>query len=194
VQTVSPTLGGDSLRAAIISGLVGLGLVFLLMLMYYRFVALVVFFGITVSIALQFSIITYLSKTNGLALSLSGIAGIIVSIGIAVDSYIVFFERLKDELTSGRTLRNSAQRSFEGAWRTVLAADTVSFLAAAVLWWLTVGSVRGFAFFLGLATLADVAIVWFFTRPAMLLLARSKFMENRSLLGIRPKSETVVAS
>ncbi|MGA1353061.1 MAG: preprotein translocase subunit SecD, partial [Ilumatobacteraceae bacterium] len=194
VQTVSPTLGGDSLRAAIISGLVGLALVFVLMLLYYRFVALVVFFGITVSIALQFSIITYLSKTNGLALSLSGIAGIIVSIGIAVDSYIVFFERLKDELNSGRTLRNSAQRSFEGAWRTVLAADTVSFLAAAVLWWLTVGSVRGFAFFLGLATLADVAIVWFFTRPAMLLLARSKFMENRALLGIRAKSETAVAS
>ena len=193
VQTVSPTLGGDSLRAAMISGLVGLGLVFLLMLLYYRFVALVVFLGISVSIALQFSVITYLSKTNGLALSLSGIAGIIVSIGIAVDSYIVFFERLKDELASGRTLRNSAQRSFEGAWRTVLAADTVSFLAAAVLWWLTVGSVRGFAFFLGLATLADVIIVWFFTRPAMLLLARSKFMENRSLLGIRVKEKAVTS-
>jgi preprotein translocase subunit SecD len=193
VQTVSPTLGGDSLRAAMISGLVGLGLVFLLMLLYYRFVALVVFLGISVSIALQFSVITYLSKTNGLALSLSGIAGIIVSIGIAVDSYIVFFERLKDVLASGRTLRNSAQRSFEGAWRTVLAADTVSFLAAAVLWWLTVGSVRGFAFFLGLATLADVIIVWFFTRPAMLLLARSKFMENRSLLGIRVKEKAVAS-
>ena len=193
VQTVSPTLGGDSLRAAVISGLVGLALVFALMLLYYRFVALVVFLGISVSIALQFSIITYLSKTNGLALSLSGVAGIIVSIGIAVDSYIVFFERLKDELNSGRTLRNSAQRSFEGAWRTVLAADTVSFLAAAVLWWLTVGSVRGFAFFLGLATLADVLIVWFFTRPAMLLLARSKFMQNRSLLGVRVSDKAVAS-
>ncbi|MFZ9911328.1 MAG: preprotein translocase subunit SecD, partial [Ilumatobacteraceae bacterium] len=192
VQTVSPTLGSDSLRAASISGLVGLLLVFLVMLAYYRFVAIIVFFGLAVSIGLQFSIITYLSKTNGLALSLSGIAGIIVSIGIAVDSYIVFFERLKDELTSGRTLRNSAQRSFAGAWRTVLAADTVSFLAAAVLWWLTVGSVRGFAFFLGLATLADVVIVWFFTRPAMLLLARSKFMVNRSMLGIKPPRSTEV--
>ncbi len=194
VQTVSPTLGGDSLRAAIISGLVGLALVFLLMLAYYRFVALVVFVGLAVSISLQFSIITYLSKTNGLALSLSGIAGIIVSIGIAVDSYIVFFERLKDELASGRTLRNSAQRSFEGAWRTVLAADTVSFLAAAVLWWLTVGSVRGFAFFLGLATLADVVIVWFFTRPAMLLLAKSKFMSTRSMLGIKPPKSVEAVS
>ena len=187
VQTVSPTLGSDSLRAAIISGLVGLVLVFLLMLAYYRFVAIIVFGGLAVSIGIQYAIITYLSKTNGLALSLSGIAGIIVSIGIAVDSYIVFFERLKDELASGRTLRNSAQRSFEGAWRTVLAADSVSFLAAAVLWWLTVGSVRGFAFFLGLATLADVMIVWFFTRPAMLLLARSKFMATRSMLGIKPR-------
>jgi len=192
VQTVSPTLGSDSLRAAIISGLVGLALVFLLMLAYYRFVAVIVFVGLAVSFSLQFSIITYLSKTNGLALSLSGIAGIIVSIGIAVDSYIVFFERLKDELASGRSLRNSAQRSFEGAWRTVLAADTVSFLAAAVLWWLTVGSVRGFAFFLGLATLADVVIVWFFTRPAMLLLARSKFMATRSMFGIKqPKTGEV---
>ena len=190
VQTVSPTLGTDSLRAALISGLVGLALVLLLMLAYYRFVAVIVFVGLAVSIGIQFSIITYLSKTNGLALSLAGIAGIIVSIGIAVDSYIVFFERLKDELSSGRTLRNSAQRSFEGAWRTVLAADTVSFLAAAVLWWLTVGSVRGFAFFLGLATLADVMIVWFFTRPAMLLLARSKFMVNRSMLGIKPPKIT----
>ena len=178
VQTVSPTLGSDSLRAALISGLVGLVLVFLLMLAYYRFVAIIVFVGLA-----------YLSKTNGLALSLSGIAGIIVSIGIAVDSYIVFFERLKDELASGRTLRNSAQRSFEGAWRTVLIADSVSFLAAAVLWWLTVGSVRGFAFFLGLATLADVMIVWFFTRPAMLLLARSKFMATRSMLGIKPRKD-----
>lgn len=194
VQTVSPTLGSDSLRAAIISGLIGLLLVFLLMLAYYRLVAVIVFVGLAVSIGLQFSIITYLSKTNGLALSLSGIAGIIVSIGIAVDSYIVFFERLKDELASGRTLRNSAQRSFEGAWRTVLAADTVSFLAAAVLWWLTVGSVRGFAFFLGLATLADVVIVWFFTRPAMLLLARSKFMVNKSMLGIKPKATAEVGS
>lgn len=184
VQTVSPTLGSDSLRAAIISGLIGLLFVFLLMVAYYRIVAVVVFAGLAVSIALQFSVITYLSKTNGLALSLSGIAGIIVSVGIAVDSYIVFFERVKDELVSGRTLRNSAQRSFEGAWRTVLAADTVSFLAAAVLWWLTVGSVRGFAFFLGLATLADVLIVWFFTRPAMLLLARSRFMTNRRVLGV----------
>jgi len=160
-----------------------------LMLAYYRFVAIVVFVGLAVSIGIQYSIITYLSKTNGLALSLSGIAGIIVSIGIAVDSYIVFFERLKDELGSGRTLRNSVQRSFEGAWRTVLAADSVSFLAAAVLWWLTVGSVRGFAFFLGLATLADVMIVWFFTRPAMLLLARSKFMATRSMLGIKPRKD-----
>ena len=194
VQTVSPTLGSDSLRAAIISGLVGLVLVFLLMLAYYRFVAIIVFVGLAVSIGIQYSIITYLSKTNGLALSLSGIAGIIVSIGIAVDSYIVFFERLKDELASGRTLRNSAQRSFEGAWRTVLAADSVSFLAAAVLWWLTVGSVRGFAFFLGLATLADVMIVWFFTRPAMLLLARSKFMATRSMLGIKPRKGAEVIS
>jgi preprotein translocase subunit SecD len=194
VQTVSPTLGSDSLRAAIISGFVGLALVFLWMLFYYRAVALMVMFGLLISIGLQYSLITYLSRTNGLALSLAGIAGIIVSIGIAVDSYIVFFERLKDELESGRSLRNSAQRSVDGAWRPVLDAGSVSFLGAAVLWWLTVGSVRGFAFFLGLATLTNFVMVWYFLRPAIILLARSNFMSHRSLLGVKRSREGASAA
>ncbi len=184
-QTVSATLGTDSLRAAMISGLVGILLVLVLLIAYYRLMALFVFAGMTISIALLWSLISVLSRTNGLALSLSGIAGIIVSIGIAVDSYIVFFERIKDEIRVGKTLKNSVIRSFESAWRTIVAADTVSFLCAAVLWFLTVGSVRGFAFFLGISALTDLFITFFFTRSAVLLFARSKRVQGKKILGIQ---------
>ena len=184
VQTVSPTLGKDSLRAAIISGLIGVLLVMAFFFVYYRMLTIVVIGGLMVSGALMWSIIAFISRSNGLALTLSGVAGIIVSIGVTVDSYVVFFERIKDELHAGKSLRSSAQRSFSLAWRTILAADTVSFLGAIVLWWLTVGSVRGFAFFLGLSTLCDVIVSYFFTRPAVLLLARSKFLQGRKILGV----------
>ena len=184
-QTVSATLGSDSLRAALISGLVGILLVSLLLFAYYRLMAIFVLVGMSVSIAFLWSVISLLSRTNGLALSLSGIAGIIVSIGIAVDSYIVFFERIKDEIRFGKTLKNSALRSFESAWRTIVAADTVSFIAAIVLWYLTVGSVRGFAFFLGISALTDILITYFFTRSAVLLFARSKRVQGRKVLGIQ---------
>ena len=184
-QTVSATLGTDSLRAAIISGLVGILLVLILLIAYYRLMALFIFAGMTISITLLWSLISVLSRTNGLALSLSGIAGIIVSIGIAVDSYIVFFERIKDEIRVGKTLKNSVIRSFESAWRTIVAADTVSFLCAAVLWFLTVGSVRGFAFFLGISALTDLVITFFFTRSAVLLFARSKRVQGKKILGIQ---------
>ena len=192
VQTVSPTLGKDSLRAAIISGLVGVLLVMLFFFFYYRLLTIVVVSGLAISASLLWSVISYLSKTNGLALTLSGVAGIVVSIGVTVDSYVVFFERLKDELVSGKTMRGAAQRSFTSAWRTILAADTVSFIGAIILWQLTVGSVRGFAFFLGLSTLIDVFVAYLFTRPAILLLARSKFMAGRNVLGVAvPKEATV---
>ena len=192
VQTVSPTLGKDSLRAAIISGLVGVLLVMLFFFFYYRLLTIVVVSGLVISGSLLWSVISYLSKTNGLALTLSGVAGIVVSIGVTVDSYVVFFERLKDELVSGKTMRGAAQRSFTSAWRTIVAADTVSFIGAIILWQLTVGSVRGFAFFLGLSTLIDVFVAYLFTRPAILLLARSKFMAGRKVLGVAvPKEATV---
>lgn len=191
VQTVSPTLGKDSLRAAVISGLIGVALVLLFMLFYYRSLATIVVIGLIFSGSIQWSVISLLSRTNGLALSLAGIAGIIVSIGVTVDSYVVFFEKLKDEVRSGRTLRNSAERGFKSAWRTILAADIVSLLGAFTLWYLTVGSVRGFAFFLGLSTLCDIVVAWFFTRPAMLLLARSEFMSKRRVFGIDPTTNEI---
>ena len=184
VQNVSPTLGKDSLRAAWISGLVGVGLVLLFIAFYYRTLGLIAALGITVSGTILWTVISLLSKTQGLALSLSGIAGIIVSVGVTVDSYVVFFERLKDEVRAGRTLRNSAQRGFTGAWRTIVIADLVSLIGALVLWYMTVGAVRGFAFFLGLATLCDLVVAYFFTRPMVLLIARTKWMERRKVMGI----------
>jgi preprotein translocase subunit SecD len=184
VQIVSPTLGDDSLNAAIVSGLIGVLLVLLFMMLYYRLLAVIVVFGIAISGLVQWNVISLLSTTNGLALSLSGIAGIIVSVGVTVDSYVVFFEKLKDELKSGRTLKNSAERGFKSAWRTILAADIVSLIGAFTLWSLTVGSVRGFAFFLGLSTLCDLIIAWFFTRPTMLMIARTKRFQRGRLFGI----------
>ena len=187
-QTVSATLGKDSLHAAIVSGLVGVALVLLFLLFYYRRLTFVVLAGLAVSGMLQWSAISWLSQRNGLALSLSGVTGIIVSIGVTVDSYVVFFEKLKDDVLAGRTLRNSATRSFEAAWKTILAADTVSLIGAVVLWFLTVGSVRGFAFFLGLSTFCDVIVAYFFTRPAVILLARSKFMNKGKVFGVSARS------
>jgi len=190
VQTVSATLGSDSLRAAIVAGLIGVVLVLAFLLLYYRLIALVVLLGLCVSGMFLWSVISWLSKTNGLALTISGAAGIIVSIGVTVDSYVVFFERLKDDMEAGRTLRNSAERGFAKAWRTILIADSASFIGAAVLWWLTVGPVRGFAFFLGLSTLSDIVVSYLFTRPTVLILARTRLLNRGSVLGVKSKTPT----
>jgi preprotein translocase subunit SecD len=184
VQTVSASLGEDSLRAGIIAGIVGLVLVALYMLLYYRALGLVMIIGVGISGALLYSIVSWLGETRGLALTLAGVTGIIVSIGVTVDSYVVFFERLKDEVKAGRTLRTSTERAFKRAFRTILAADISSFLGAAVLWWLTVGSVRGFAFFLGLSTVLDVIVAWFFTRPTVMLLSRNRFFTEMPGFGV----------
>jgi preprotein translocase subunit SecD len=122
------------------------------------------------------------------------VTGIIVSIGVTVDSYVVFFERLKDEVKAGRTLRSSTERAFKRAFRTILAADISSFIGAAVLWWLTVGSVRGFAFFLGLSTVLDVIVAWMFTRPAVILLARNRFFTDMPGFGVARGLASTTAS
>ncbi len=186
VQTVSATLGKDSLRAGVVAGLIGLLLVVGYMLLYYRALGLMVVAGLGISGALLWSIISYLGETRGLALTLAGATGIIVSIGVTVDSYVVYFERLKEDVRAGKTLRSSAERGFAGAWRTILSADTVSLMGAFLLWWLSVGSVRGFAFFLGLATLLDMVVAYFFTRPAVALVSRSKrFSPGKAVLGVQ---------
>jgi preprotein translocase subunit SecD len=194
VQNVSPTLGQDSLRAAIVSGLIGVALVLVLLIAYYRLLGLVVVGGLAVSGAILYSIIALLSRTQGLALSLSGVAGIIVSVGVTVDSYVVYFERLKDEIRSGRSLRNSAQRGFAGAWRTILMADVVSLIGAITLWWLTVGSVRNFAFFLALSTLIDLVVSYYYTRPLVLLLARTDYLAKQGVMGVKPIAATTTGS
>src|SRR5437868_12163506 len=171
VETVSATLGKDSLGAGIIAGAVGLALVAIYMVLYYRALGLVVWLGLAISGALLYSIITFLGS-SGLALSLAGVTGIIVSVGVTVDSYIVYFERLKDEIRSGKTIRSSVDRGFSRAYRTIVAADVVSLIAAGSLYYLTVGSVRGFAFFLGLSTALDLLTAYLFTRPMVVLLGR----------------------
>lgn len=183
VQTVSPSLGRDSLHAGLLAGAIGTVLVLAYMIFYYRALGIVVVLGLGVWAALQWSIISFLGRTSGLALSLAGVTGIIVSIGVTVDSYVVFFERLKDEVRAGRTVRASVERGFKRAFRTILIADTSAFMGAAVLYLLTVGPVRGFAFFLGLSTLLDVVVAWFFTRPLVALLGRRRTFTS-SRLGV----------
>ena len=184
VSTVSATLGADSLRAGLLAGAIGTTLVLLYLFVYYRALGLVVALGLCVWAALQWSVISYLGVSQGLALSLAGATGIIVSIGVTVDSYIVYFERLKDEMRAGRSLRSSVDRGFKRAFRTILAADFSAFLGAALLYWLTVGAVRGFAFFLGLSTVLDLVVAYFFTRPLVALLGRRKAFGTGRFLGV----------
>jgi preprotein translocase subunit SecD len=180
--TVSPTLGHSSLIAGLVAGLVGLALVLLYTIAYYRLLGFVILLGLGATAALLWAIISSLGHTSvAPSFDLAGVTGLIVSIGITVDSYIVYFERLKDETRTGRSLRTSVDRGFRSAWRTVLAADFVSLLAAVLLYLIAVGSVRGFAFFLGLSTLLDVLMTWYFTRPMVILLGRRSGNKNSAL-------------
>jgi preprotein translocase subunit SecD len=182
IQVISATVGKDSLHAGLFAGIGGLIVVMLYMIIYYRALGLVVLVGLGVGGTLLYSIITQLSYSSGLTLTLEGVTGIIVSIGITVDSYVVYFERLKDEVRAGRSVRQSVERAFSRAFRTVLTADLVSFMAALILYLLSIGDVRGFAFTLGLSTLLDVATAYFFIRPAVILVGRRRtFTENRFL-------------
>lgn len=184
LQQVSATLGQDSLRAGLIAGAIGIALVGVYMLLYYKGLGLVVIAGLTVWGGLMYGLVCWLSANQGLALTLSGIIGIVVSVGTTVDSYVVYFERLKDEVRSGRSVRSSTERGFESAIRTILTADVASFMGAFLLWWLTVGPVRGFAFFLGVSVVLDLIVAWCFTRPVVILLARSERLTNTRFLGL----------
>ena len=151
-------------------------------------------FGLFLSGCLLWTTISILSKTSGLSLTLAGVTGIIVSIGVTVDSYVVFLERLKDEVRSGKSLRASTPRGFKSAWRTIVAADVVSLIGAGVLWYLSVGSVRGFAFFLGLSTILDLIVTYFFTRPAAILLSQGRLFRGNEVLGVRTGEALLVGS
>lgn len=185
VQKISPTLGRDSLTAGITAGLLGLGLVMIYVLLYYRALGLVVWAGLSVFTAILYTVMSLLGAGAGLSLSLAGIAGIIVSVGITADSYIVAFERLKDEIRTGKSMRAAIDRGMSRAFNTILVADFVSGSAAVILFFLAVGPVRGFALTLGIATLIDVLIAYFFTRSAVNLLGQTKLMSSGRFIGMK---------
>ncbi len=181
VQTVSATLGRDSLDAGLLAGLVGLILVALYMVSYYRTLGLVVVAGLCMSGALMWSLVTWLSASRGLALSLSGAVGIIVSVGVTVDSYVVYFERMRDEIRGGKSVKSAVDRGFKAAWHTIRTADLTSIIGALVLYLLTVGSVRGFAFFLMLSTALDIVVTYMFTRPLVKFLGDKGWFSPKTL-------------
>jgi preprotein translocase subunit SecD len=184
-QVVSATLGKDALHAGLIAGLVGLIAVSIYMMAFYRVLGLFAVLKLGVEAALLWSIISWLGANNGLALTLAGITGIIVSIGVSLDSNVVYYEHLKEDINHGRSIRSATDKSFVSAFSTIVKADVASLIGAALLWWLTVGPVRGFAFYLGLSTALDLLTSWAYMRPVVKLATRSKFLLTRPwLLGL----------
>ncbi|WP_055557563.1 protein translocase subunit SecD [Streptomyces sp. NBRC 110028] len=186
--TVSAALGGEQLQAGLIAGAIGLALVVIYLVVYYRGLSLVAMASLAASAILTYTIMVLLGPAIGFALNLPAVCGAIVAIGITADSFIVYFERIRDEIREGRSLRPAVERGWPRARRTILVSDFVSFLAAAVLFIVTVGKVQGFAFTLGLTTLLDVVVVFLFTKPLMTILARRPFFGNgHPWSGLDPK-------
>jgi preprotein translocase subunit SecD len=184
VQTISPTLGQASLREGIIAGLVGLILLFIYLLFYYRLLGVVAWLGMSIWAILAIALVSLAGRWFGYALTLAGVAGLVISLGVTADSYIVFFERLKDEVRGGKSPRSAVQPAFKRAYRTIFAADTVTIIAAVVLYITAVSSVRGFALTLGVATLLDLFVVYFFKRPTVFLIARNDRLVNLHGFGL----------
>ncbi|WP_327715909.1 protein translocase subunit SecD [Streptomyces sp. NBC_00490] len=189
VTTVTAALGTDQLHAGLLAGAIGLALVIVYLVFYYRGLSLVAIASLLVSGVLTYVLMALLGPAIGFALNLPAVCGAIVAIGITADSFIVYFERIRDEIREGRSLRPAVERAWPRARRTILVSDFVSFLAAAVLFIVTVGKVQGFAFTLGLTTVLDVVVVFFFTKPLMTLLARRPFFASgNKWSGLDPKS------
>jgi preprotein translocase subunit SecD len=184
VENVSPSLGSDQLDAGIAAGIIGLLLVALYMILYYRLLGAVAIAGLLMSGGITYALISYLGNSIGLTLTLAGVTGLIVSVGITVDSYVVYFERLKDEVKTGKTVRSSVDRGFVRSFKTIVAADLVSLIGAAVLYFLAIGSVRGFAFYLGLSTILDLLVSYFFMHPLVSLMARRPQLVRMRGVGI----------
>ncbi|MER5472360.1 protein translocase subunit SecD [Streptomyces sp. NPDC002685] len=188
VTTVTAALGGEQLHAGLIAGAIGLALVIIYLVLYYRGLSIIAIASLGVSAILTYVLMALLGPAIGFALNLPAVCGAIVAIGITADSFIVFFERIRDEIREGRSLRPAVERAWPRARRTILVSDFVSFLAAAVLFIVTVGKVQGFAFTLGLTTVLDVVVVFLFTKPLMTILARKKFFaEGHRWSGLDPK-------
>lgn len=183
-ETVSATLGVASLEAGLIAGAVGLFLVGVYCLVYYRLLGILTLLSLVLSGGIVYGVLVLLGRWVGFTLDLAGVAGFIIAIGITADSFIVFFERLKDEIREGRTFRSSVPRAWTRARRTILSADAVSFLAAAVLYILAVGDVKGFAFTLGMSTVLDLVVVFLVTHPLVAMASKNKFLSKPSVSGL----------
>ena len=177
-RIVSSTLGEDALDAGIVAGIIGLALVSLYLLVYYRFLGVVAISSLAISGAMLWTMISWLGESQGLALTLAGVTGLIVSIGVSVDSNVVYFEHLKEDVRAGRTVRSAVERAFPIAFSTIVKADVASLIAAVVLYFLTVGQVKGFALFLGLATVLDLIATYFFMGPVIRGMARRESMSS----------------
>ena len=189
VQQVSPTLGADQLNAGLLAGALGLGLVMLYSLFYYRGLGIVTVGSLTVAGGMIYLLFLLFGEWIGFTLTLAGIAGAIVAIGVTADSFIIYFERIRDEMREGRSLRTAVETGWLRARRTILVADFVSLIAAALLYFFAVGGVRGFAFTLGLTTLVDLVVVFVFTKPLVSLLSRVNFFNSgHPLSGFSSKS------
>jgi preprotein translocase subunit SecD len=189
-QTVSATLGLASLQAGLIAGAIGLALVFVYGLFYYRVLGILLILSLALSAAIVYPVLILLGRWIGLTLDLAGVAGFILAIGITADSFIIFFERLKDEMRDGRTFRSAVPRGWVRARRTILSADAVSFLCSAVLYLLAVGQVKGFAFTLGLSTVLDLIVVFLVTHPLVALVSKSRVFSNPGLSGLGEAART----
>ncbi len=183
-QSISTELGAEQLQAGLIAGAIGIALVFVYALLYYRLLGLVMIASLVLSAVVVYAVLVVLGRQIGFTLSLAGIAGFIVSLGITADSFVVYFERLKDEIREGRTLRSAVPRAWVRARRTILSADAVSFLAAAILYVLAIGDVKGFAFTLGMSTVLDLVVVFLFTHPLMAVLARYRVFGSSRFSGL----------
>lgn len=178
ITTVSPTLGADQLQAGIIAGIIGLLLTSIYLIFYYRALGVISLVSLLLTGGITYALFVIFGRSLGLSLTLAGIAGAIIAIGITVDSFIVYFERMRDEIREGRSLRVAAETGWIRARRTILAGDFVSFLGAVVLYYLSIGNVRGFAFMLGLTTLIDVAVAFWFTRPLVSILSKTAWFNR----------------
>jgi preprotein translocase subunit SecD len=188
VNTISASVGEDQLEKGILAGLIGLGLVVIYSILFYRALGIVSVFSLAVAALITWGTISLLGEAIGFALILAGVIGVIVSIGITADSFVVFFERLRDEIREGRSIRTSVEHGWVRARRTILVADAVTFLAAVVLYFLSIGRVQNFAFTLGLTTLIDVLVVFMFTKPLVTLLVRRDFFgKGHPLSGLNPE-------
>jgi preprotein translocase subunit SecD len=194
VSNVSATLGGEQLRAGIIAGIIGLILVVGYCFLYYRGLGIVVVSSLAVAGIITYAAVVLLGDSVGFALNLPGIAGAIVAIGVTADSFVIYFERIRDEVRDGRSLRTAIETGWIRARQTILIADAVSMLSAIILFILAIGSVKGFAFTLGLTTIIDVAVVFFFTKPLMTVLGRTKFYgQGHKWSGLSPDHLGVTA-